>query len=85
LSTILKFLSALWLTFSIGLLGIVSLSLYSGHDLDFGTALYEGFEVIPEAIFMLIGFDGSPMVADLIYWICLFAGIFTAWRGRASR
>lgn len=81
---ILKFLTALWLSVSIGLLVIVTFSLYSGYGRDIGPALYEGFEVIPEAVFMRLGFKGSPMVADLSYWVCLVAFFYMGWRGRAS-
>ena len=79
---ILRVLVVAWALISIGM-GVLAFSIvYNVSDGHLPTATQEAFETIPEAIMSMRGFNGSPWLVDVAYWVALVAALFFAFRRR---
>jgi hypothetical protein len=77
---IARVLVAVWafISIGIGLLAFAVVSTTTGGSV--GAATREAFETIPEAVMMGMGFDGSPLLVVLAYWLTLTTAVLLAVR-----
>lgn len=66
---IFRILALAWLVVSAALMALVAIAMRQGYKSNWPDALYEGFETIPEGLMMILGFRGSPVWVDVLYWI----------------
>ncbi|MBX9747067.1 MAG: hypothetical protein K2X34_09210 [Hyphomonadaceae bacterium] len=79
---IVRVLVVVWAIISIGM-GVFAFSVvHNISDGHVGIAAQEAFETIPEAIMSMMGFNGSPWIVDVAYWLTLVAALFFAFRRR---
>lgn len=77
---IAKILSLLLFLGSVAILALVTLALRNGYSSDWFSALYEGFETIPEGLLMAMGMRGSPVWVDVLYWVLIVVALLAAWK-----
>lgn len=68
-----------WALISVGL-GVLAFAVVRGAGGSFSAAAHEAFETIPEAVMQTMGFDGSPLLVDVAYWLALTTAILLAFR-----
>jgi hypothetical protein len=64
---------------SIGI-GLLAFAVVNSSNAGLDAAVKEGFETIPEAVMMIMGFKTAPLVVTIGYWIALIALLFLAFR-----
>ena len=80
----IRMLVLLWLLASLGLTIVVVGAMRQGYEQSWADALYEGFETIPEALMMGLGFSDSPLWIDAAYWLVLIICVIWAFSNRKN-
>jgi hypothetical protein len=81
-SSVLRVLVVVWALISIGVgvLAFAVVNSITGGSVS--AAAKEAFETIPEAIMMTMGFNGSPLIVDVAYWLILALAVFATFRSK---
>ena len=76
---LVRVLIVAWALVSVGL-GVLAFAAVKGTGGSVGAAAYEAVETIPEAVMQTMGFDGSPVLVVVAYWLALTAAVLFAFK-----